>query len=47
MALAKSISKKNSIDSHILLGDIFDSYSINKLVGIFNNGTIAKYVQRE
>jgi len=45
--MATTLTKNNAIKSHILLGNIFDANTINKLVGLFNNGTIAKYVEDE
>lgn len=33
--------------SHVLVRDLFNIHSINRLVNLFTSGTIAKYVQEE
>lgn len=46
MAIA-TLTKREIIDSHILLGDVYDRYSINRLVCLFNKQMIAKYIYEE
>ncbi len=40
-------SKKDIINSHILLGDVLDRYSINRLVFLFKSGIITNYINEE
>lgn len=47
MAQKNPLTKKNIINSHLLFGDIFDLYSINRVVNLFTTGTIARYVEQE
>lgn len=47
MAHAPILNKQDIIDSHIILGDILDKHSINRLIFLFNSGLISNYVNEE